>query len=84
MQKYFDRLAIFHSNILVFGVPLYDELCVICEVFSYFSFDPDATVILILVMNKQLGIREYKFVVHVLGDIGKYFHNVFVHILFSV
>ena len=35
-------------------------------------------------MDKQLGVREYKFIVHVLSDIGKYFHNVFVHILFSI
>lgn len=84
VQEYFDGLALFLRNTIILRVPLEDQLRKIREFIADLPFYPDATVILILIMDKQVRIGKLIVFVHVFNDQTKDICNVFVHILFSV
>ena len=84
MQKYFDGLALFLRNTIVLRVPFEDQLRKIREFIADLPFYPNATLILILIMDKQIRIRKLIVFVHVFNDQTKDVCNVFVHILFSI
>lgn len=84
VQEYFDGLALFLRNTIVLRVPLEDQLRKIRKFIADLPFYPDATIILILIMDKQIRIRKLIVFVHVFNDQTKDVCNVFVHILFSV
>ena len=84
MQEYFDRLALFLRNTIVLRVPFEDQLRKIRKFIADLPFYPDATLILILIMDKQIRIGKLIVFIHVLNDQTKDICNVFVHILFSV
>ena len=84
MQKYFDGLALFLRNTIVLRVPFEDQLRKIREFIADLPFYPNATLILILIMDKQIRIRKLIVFVHVFNYQTKDVCNVFVHILFSI
>lgn len=84
MQKYFDGLALFLRYTVILCVPFEDQLRKIREFIADLPFYPNATVILVLIMDKQIRIRKLIVFVHVFNDQTKDVCNVFVHILFSI
>ena len=84
VQEYFDGLALFLRNTIILRVPLEDQLRKIRKFIADLPFYPDATLILILIMDKQVRIGKLIVFIHVLNDQTKDICNVFVHILFSV
>lgn len=84
MQKYFDGLALFLRNTVILCVPFEDQLRKIREFIADLPFYPNATFILVLIMDKQIRIRKLIVFVHVFNDQTKDVCNVFVHILFSI
>lgn len=84
MQKYFDGLALFLRNAVILCVPFEDQLREIRKFIADLPFYPDATLILILIMDKQIRIGKLIVFIHVLNDQTKDICNVFVHILFSI
>ena len=84
MQEYFDGLALFLRNTIVLRVPLEDQLREIRKFIADLPFYPDATLVLVLIMDKQVRIGKLIVFVHVFNDQTKDICNVFVHILFSV
>ena len=84
MQKYFDGLALLLRNTIILRVPLEDQLRKIRKFIADLPFYPDATLILILIMDKQIRIGKLIVFVHVFNDQTTDICNVFVHILFSI
>lgn len=84
MQEYFDGLALFLRNTIILRVPFEDQLREIRKFIADLPFYPNATVILVLIMDKQIRIRKLIVFVHVFNDQTKDVCNVFVHILFSI